>query len=153
MGKIPILTHIFQMGWFNHQLEIFIDDYCQLLFRESIESILWFSPFPRFASLISESHHKSLHNSLTRPGTYFLEDTVALGKIWFPWSKGSENSHPSSSVDVFKFDVGTKSTSSPQDSVLEELHRELEVSNGQKKSPGCWGDILPFVILGCPAGT
>eukprot|EP00434_Breviolum_minutum_P000738 symbB.v1.2.000651.t1/scaffold28.1/size414311/5 len=41
--------------------------------------------------------------------------------------KGSENSHPSSSVDVFKFDVGTKSTSSPQDSVLEELHRELEV--------------------------
>ena len=35
----PILTHIFQMGW-NHQLEIFIDDYCQQLFRESIESIL-----------------------------------------------------------------------------------------------------------------
>ena len=27
----PILTHIFQMGWFNHQLEIFIDDYCQQL--------------------------------------------------------------------------------------------------------------------------
>ena len=21
LGKIPILTHIFQMGWFNHQLE------------------------------------------------------------------------------------------------------------------------------------
>ena len=72
VGKIPILTHIFQMGWFNHQLEIFIDDYCQQLFRESIESILCFSPFPRFASLISESHHKSLHYFLTRPGTYFL---------------------------------------------------------------------------------
>ena len=22
LGKIPILTHIFQMGWFNHQLAI-----------------------------------------------------------------------------------------------------------------------------------
>ena len=21
LGKIPILTHIFQMGWFNHQLD------------------------------------------------------------------------------------------------------------------------------------
>ena len=24
LGKIPILTHIFQMGWFNHQLELFL---------------------------------------------------------------------------------------------------------------------------------
>ena len=22
LGKIPILTHIFQLGWFNHQLDI-----------------------------------------------------------------------------------------------------------------------------------
>ena len=25
LEKIPILTHIFQMGWFNHQLDKFIE--------------------------------------------------------------------------------------------------------------------------------
>ena len=31
MGKIPILTHIFQMGWFNHQPEfLYVNFFFQL---------------------------------------------------------------------------------------------------------------------------
>ena len=38
LGKISNVTHIFQMGWFNHQPDIF-NDFAHLLWEDSLDLV------------------------------------------------------------------------------------------------------------------
>ena len=68
LGKIPILTHIFQLGWFNHQLE-----------KTTLSEILTFrhlKPWmvgrfdPPFLSVcVIRCHEKGPPENFTKPGT------------------------------------------------------------------------------------
>ena len=67
LGKIPILTNIFQMGWFNHQLDILSD----------LKGI-----FPDFSWLIGFSSNGVDGAIEVFPPTNDKDDKDAL---FFPW--------------------------------------------------------------------